>query len=113
MNNFSKVAVVTAALALVSQAARASNNEDLILGFSDTSASFDYVLDLGQPGVVGVGSGSTVDLSSDISASTFNADFSSLSGVTAGVVGGSSLSTGLAYMTVTRTGALDPSNPGS
>lgn len=109
MNNFSKVAVVTAALALIAQGAKASVNEDLVLGFSDPSASLDYVIDLGQPTVVGVNSGSTVNLSGDISASTFNTDFgTAVNSVSAGVVGGStSTTTGVVYMTTTRSGAPD------
>lgn len=113
MNNFSKVAVVTAALALVAQGAKAGNPNDLILGLSDTAATQDYVIDLGQ--VSGfIGDTSVKDLSGDLTTSTFNSDFSStLSTLTAGVVGGTSASTGNSYITTVRASAGTPSSANS
>lgn len=105
MNNFSKIAVVTAALALVAQGAKAGVANDLILGLSDTAATQDYVIDLGQESTF-AGTTSVVNLSGDVVTSTFNTDFSStLSSVTAGVVGGSSSSTGNNYITTVRSSA--------
>jgi hypothetical protein len=105
MNNFSKVAVITAALALVAQGAKAGSANDLILGLSDSGATMDYVIDLGQVSTF-IGQASPVNLSGDLNASTFNSDFAStLSSLSAGVVGGTSLSTGNSYMTTVRGGA--------
>ena len=111
MNNFSKLAIVTAALALVAQGARAGANNDLILGFSDTSATEDYVIDLGQESGF-AGQTSVLNLSGDVSTSTYNSAFgSSLNNVTAGVVGGTTSTTGFNFMTTVRSGAGVASSP--
>jgi hypothetical protein len=90
MNKLAKAAVVVAGLALVSQVAQAANN-DLLLGFTGNGASSDYVINLGNASsVVGVGSGSVVNLSSDFNLSTFNSTFSSVNGTMMGVGGGTS-----------------------
>lgn len=108
MKNFSKIAVITAALALIAQGAKAANaDEDLVLGFSDTTVGQDYTIDLGSLAAVTAQG----DLSSDISSSTYTSTFTSGT-VTAGVAGGGSLSSEIAYMTVTSSAAgLHSSNP--
>jgi hypothetical protein len=90
MKRSSKATVLAASAALVSQAAQAAfTANDLYLGFTSSSASSDYIIDLGQPGVVGVGASSPVDLSGSFSLSMFNTAFhSGPSGVSMGVVGG-------------------------
>lgn len=111
MKNFSKIAIVTAALALVAQGARAGANNDLILGFSDTSATEDYVIDLGAESGF-AGQTSVLNLSGDVSTSTYNSAFGgSLNNVTAGVVGGTTSSTGFNFMTTVRSGAGVASSP--
>jgi hypothetical protein len=83
-----------ALLALISasglQVARASfKTNDLYLGLTQSSAQNDYIIDLGQPNVVGVGGSVPVTLSSDFSLATFNSTFSGgADGVSLAVVGG-------------------------
>lgn len=102
INNMKKIAkiAVLALGALVSQAAHAQNSPgSLMLGFSDNDASpttfNDYIINLGTASSLiadAGGVGGTVDLSSDFSASAFNAAFagdsSALSDVNVGIVGG-------------------------
>lgn len=95
------------ALGLTSQPAHAAlTGNDIYLGFSQSSASADYLIDLGQPGTIGVGGSSVVDLSSDFSPSLFNSAFSSFVGVDMGAVGGQSQfpSTYDLYTTTLRSG---------
>ena len=86
-----KIAMVAAAVALVSQGAQAAFTiNDLYLGFNYSGAQSDYIIDLGQAtSAVGVGGSSVVDLSSRFSLSTFNSIFTSgADGVNVAVVGG-------------------------
>jgi len=88
MNKIAKAAVVIAGLALVSQVAQAANN-DIVLGFTGNGAANDYILNLGSAtSVVGVGTTTVHDLSSDFSLSTFNTTFSSINGTLMGAGGG-------------------------
>src|SRR6516162_11394118 len=90
--NRTKTALMTIALASasVAQVARAGFTvNDLYLGFTQSSAQSDYIIDLGQPSTVGVGGSTVVDLSSDFSFATFNSIFTGVPvGVTVAVVGG-------------------------
>ena len=90
MTNFLKAATVAAGLGLVSISAQAAfTANDLYLGFTSAGASGDYLIDLGQPGSVGVGGSSVFNLTGDFSLSLFNATFTSgPTGVSMGVVGG-------------------------
>jgi hypothetical protein len=109
--------LTTVFAASVSQVAQAGFTlNDLYLGFGQSSASSDYIIDLGQPGVVGQGGLSVVDLSGDFSLATFNSVFTGgASGVNIAVVGGSTAVGAYAvYVTQVRTGgAGDPSVAGS
>jgi hypothetical protein len=92
MKRLTKAGVLAVGVALASQAAQAQfTANDLYLGFTQSSASSDYLIDLGQPGVVGVGGSSVVNLSSDFSMSLFTSIFTGgATGVSMGVVGGQS-----------------------
>jgi hypothetical protein len=117
--NRTKTALMTIALASasVAQVARAGFTvNDLYLGFTQSSAQSDYIIDLGQPSTVGVGGSTVVDLSSDFSFATFNSIFTGGPvGVTVAVVGGDNVFGQFAvYTTQPRTGgAGDPTIPGS
>ena len=90
MKHLSKIAMVAAAAALVSQAAEAAfTPNDLYLGFNESGAQSDYIIDLGQAtSAVGVGGSSVKDLSSLFSSNTFNNVFTSgADGVNVAVVG--------------------------
>jgi hypothetical protein len=88
MNKFYKAAVVAVAAAMVSQTAHATapaNN--LELGFTQSSANNDYIIDLGLASSI-IGTAPVVDLSGDFSQSSFNSTFSGgATGVGMGVVG--------------------------
>lgn len=75
--------------ALITQATQAAfTANDLYLGFTQTSASGDYIIDLGQASSV-TGQSTVVDLSSIFSLSQFNSIFTGgANGVNMGVVGG-------------------------
>lgn len=90
MTNFLKAATVAAGLGFVSIAAQAAfTANDLYLGFTSAGASGDYLIDLGQPGTIGVGGSSVFNLTGNFSLSLFNATFTSgPTGVNMGVVGG-------------------------
>ena len=90
MTQLSKVAGLAVSAALVAQAAKASfTANDLYLGFNTGSAVSDYIIDLSQPSVVGVGGALAVNLSADFSASMFATAFpGGPAGVNMGVVGG-------------------------
>jgi len=110
MNKFFKAVLPVAALALGLQGAQAGYLvNDLILGFNrDPGQPADYVINLGNfQTSVGVGGGSTVDLSGYFSVSTFNSLYSSLSsGVSMSVVGGNGATAGRdLFATVLRNGA--------
>jgi len=93
MNKLTRAAIFAVGAALVAQSAQASfTANDLYLGFTDASATSDYIIDLGQPGAVGVGGSSVVDLSGSFSSGLFSSflGVNSLTGVSAGVVGGES-----------------------
>jgi hypothetical protein len=85
---------------------------DLYIGFGESTATSDYIIDLGQPA-----SGSTVvDLSSDFSLATFNSVFTGgANGVMVAVVGGDNVfgQYGVYATQVRIGGAGDPSVPGS
>jgi hypothetical protein len=110
MKRLTKAAIFAVSVALLSQAAHAGSfvNNDLYLGFSGPS-SYEYVIDLGQPGTVGVGRSSVVNLSGDFSLSVFQAVFSTsgttLTNISAGVVGGNTIFPGYdVYTTELRVG---------
>ena len=127
MNRMLKPTLLAVAfMALLSQTAQAQyNNNDLILGFTQTAAANDYIIDLGNANTaVGANGSSVVDLSSLFSVSTFNSTFSGGlgSGVNMGVVGGQQSIVGRdLYMTVQRgslgtppvAGSTAPGNVGS
>lgn len=118
MNKLSKFALVAVMAASISQTAQAFfTTNNLYLGFNQTSAQGDYIIDLGDAvSVVGVGGTNVVDLSGDFSLATFNSIFTSgASGVNVGVVGSCNFSTSLdIYATQIRAGgAGNPAVPGS
>lgn len=117
MNKFTKMAIVAAGAALVAQGARASFTvNDLYLGFTQSSASSDLIIDLGQGSSLS-GSSSSVDLSSDLGGlSTFNSLFNNTAtGVSMAVVGADNKFGQVdVYTTLLRSsGAGDPTVPGS
>jgi hypothetical protein len=65
MNKFTKIAVVAALAAMAAQGLRAQTapGGDLILGFTSTSSSSDYVVDLGAIPTVPTDLGSAINLS--------------------------------------------------
>jgi PKD repeat protein len=85
-----KIGMMVVGILLICQAGRAQFTiNDLYIGFSQSTAQSDYDIDLGQPGVVGVGSSSVVDLSGDFSLTVFNSIFTDgADGVVVAVVGG-------------------------
>ena len=92
MKRFTKTAILTAGLSVAAMTTHAAfTANDLYLGFSSPSASSDYIVDLGQPGSVGVGGSSVVDLSTYLSQSLLNSAFATEpAGVSVGVAGGQS-----------------------
>jgi PKD repeat protein len=84
------IGMIVVGISLICQAAWAQfNTNDLYIGFTQSSAQDDYDIDLGQPGVVGVGGSSVVNLSGDFSLTIFNSIFTDgADGVVAAVVGG-------------------------
>ena len=107
-----------AAGAVLLQSARAQYNaNDLVLGFTQTGAQNDYVIDLGNANTaVGANGSSVVDLSSLINITTFNSTFSGglANGVNMGIVGGNqSLSGRDVYITSLRNGLGAPPVAGS
>jgi hypothetical protein len=92
MKQLTKIAMLAAAAALVSQAADAAfTTNDLYLGFNNSSAQGDYIIDIGNAiSAVGVGGSSVKDLSSLFSSTTFSNVFSATgaNGVNVAVVGG-------------------------
>ncbi len=92
MTNFRKVSALAFGMGLVSFSAHASfTANDIYLGFNQSSASSDYLIDLGQPGTAGVGGSSVVNLNSAFSLTLFNSTFASgPTGVSVGAVGGQS-----------------------
>jgi hypothetical protein len=89
MKRLTKAGILAIGAALVSQAAQAQfTANDLYLGLTQSSATSDYILDLGQASSI-TGQSSVVNLSSDFSLSTFNSIFTGgATGVSMGVVGG-------------------------
>ncbi len=81
--------LATLGLASVSAAHASLVSNDLYLGLVDTSSTSDYVINLGLATSLPLNSTSVVDLSGDLSASTFNSVFTSGT-VEMGVVGGHS-----------------------
>ncbi len=108
MKNFWKASMLAAAIGLISQFTQAATTaNDIYLGFYSSGATGDYLIDLGQPGVVGVGGSSIVNLSGDFSMTLFNSTFTSgFTGVSMGAVGGQSTfpSSYDLYATTFRTG---------
>ena len=88
MNKFYKAAIMAVAAAMVSQAAHATPTaNNLELGFTQSSANNDYIIDLGLASSI-IGTAPVVDLSSDFSQNSFNSTFSGgATGVGVGVVG--------------------------
>jgi len=84
--------MLAAAVGLISHSAQAGiTANDIYIGFYASSSTGDYLIDLGQPGTVGVGGTSVVDLSGSFSLSMFNTAFTSgYTGVSMGAVGGQS-----------------------
>jgi hypothetical protein len=118
MNQLKQATILALGAALVSQAAQASfYANDLYLGFNAANASSDYVIDLGQPSVLGLGTTTPVDLSGHLSLGTFNSVFTSgATGVDMGVIGGKNQfpSTYDLFATAPRAGgAGDVAYPGS
>jgi hypothetical protein len=118
MKLFTKTAVLAAGVSLVSLAAHASfTDNDIYLGFNATTSTSEYLVDLGQPGTIGVGGSSSVNLSSYVS--LFGTAFTSgYNGVSMGVVGGNSSGFNQAnydiFATALRVGGAGvPSSPGS
>lgn len=89
MKRLAKAGVVAVGVALVSQAAQAAfTANDLYLGFTQSTAASDYLIDLGQGSSL-TGSTSVVDLSSYFDLGMFNTIFTGgATGVNMGVVGG-------------------------
>jgi hypothetical protein len=85
MKKIMKIAALAMGAALVSQAVQAQyNDDDLVIGFSSSSSTNDYIVDLGQ-----IPSVPNTDLSSDISLSTLQTLFGvSLTGLNVGIIGG-------------------------
>jgi hypothetical protein len=89
MKKLTSAAILVVVGASLASAQVSFTANDLYFGLNDASAPSDYIIDLGQPGVVGVGGSSVVDLSGDISLSVFDSVFTSgPTGVSMGVVGG-------------------------
>jgi hypothetical protein len=91
INKLTKIPLLTTMFsASVFQIAQAGfTTNDLYLGFTQSTAQSDYIIDLGKPSAVGVGSSSAVDLGKDFSLATFNSVFTGgASGVSMAVVGG-------------------------
>ncbi|MDE3067129.1 MAG: PEP-CTERM sorting domain-containing protein [Verrucomicrobiota bacterium] len=112
MKRLTKAATLAAGAALAFQAAHAGSfvNDDLYLGFDTATATRDYIIDLGQPGVVGAGGSSVADLTGDFSLSTFDSIFNATNGVNLGVVGGNpTFGSYDLYTTELRSGG--PGNP--
>ncbi|HZI33554.1 MAG TPA: hypothetical protein VFF11_14535 [Candidatus Binatia bacterium] len=89
MKRLAKAGVVAVGAALVTQAAQAAfTANDLYLGFTQSSASGDYLIDLGQASSI-TGQSTVVDLSSYFNMSMFTSIFAGgAAGVDMGVVGG-------------------------
>jgi hypothetical protein len=117
MNKLVKLASAALVAATFSQAAFAAfPTNNLVLGFSETSAQSDYIINLGDAvSVVGVGGTSVVDLSGNFSLSVFNSIFTGgASGVGIAVVGASPSVPYDVYATAIRAGgAGNPAVPGS
>ena len=110
--------LAVASMGVLAQTARAQYNpNDLILGFTQSGAANDYIIDLGNANsTVGANGTTLVNLSGDFSLSTFNSTFSGglAAGVNMGIVGGSQPTVGRdLYMTVLRNGPGTPSLAGS
>jgi hypothetical protein len=92
MNKITKAAVVSAALALLAQGAYAQqvNSGDLALGFTGNanSPAHDYILDLGSLATLNASPLTITDLSSQLSLTTFNQTFASITGTSVGAVEG-------------------------
>jgi hypothetical protein len=108
MRKFTTTALLTVFFsASVSQVAQAGfTTNDLYLGFTLSTAQSDYVIDVGQPSVIGVGGTSVVDLGKDFSLATFNSVFTGgANGVSMAVVGGDNVFGQFGvYATQVRTG---------
>jgi hypothetical protein len=117
MNKFSKIAIVAAGVVLVAQGAKAGFTvNDLYLGFTQSSATSDLILDLGQASSL-FGGSSVINLSSDLGGlTTFNSTFNnSPTGVSLAVVGGNNTfgQYGVFATQVRSGGAGDPTVAGS
>jgi PEP-CTERM motif len=118
MNKFAKLAVVSAALALVAQAAQAAP-DDIIIPFSAPGVANDYILNVGQySAVVGAAQAASapIDLSSSFSASSFSTAFSGAAAgsVTMAAIGGSTVGVGAdSFLTQLRVGSPAANTAGS
>ena len=118
LTKLTRTALVTTVFAAsvlhVAQAGFTTN--DLYLGFSQSTATSDYLIDLGQPTTVGAGGSSIVGLSGDFSLATFNSVFTGgANGVDVSVVGGDNVfgQFGVYATQVRSGGAGDPPVAGS
>ena len=92
MKNLKKAAALCAALALAGTAAHAQytqSQDDLILAFTSATDTSDYTVDLGS-----LSSITTPTTIGSPSLTTFNADFSSLSGVSVAALGAKTTASG-------------------
>src|ERR1019366_733262 len=89
MKRLTKAGILAIGAALVSQAAQAQfTPNNLYLGLTQSSATSDYLINLGAASSI-TGQASVVNLSSDFSLSVFNSIFTGgATGVSMGVVGG-------------------------
>jgi hypothetical protein len=112
-----KTALLTAVFAAsVSQLAQAGfTANDLYLGFSQSSATSDYIIDLGQPTALGLGGSSVMDISGDFSLATFNSVFTGgANGVNMAIIGGNNAPVFGVFATQVRSGGSgDPAVAGS
>jgi hypothetical protein len=112
MKRLVKTGVVVVGAALVTQAAQAAFTvNDLYLGFTQSGATSDYLIDLGPAGNL-TGATSVVDLSSYLDMGMFNTIFTGgATGVEMGVVGGNtSFSSPQLFTTIV--GSTSASTPG-
>ena len=108
-----KTAVFAASVSQLAQAGFTAN--DLYLGFSQSSATSDYIIDLGQPTALGLGGSSVMDISGDFSLATFNSVFTGgANGVNMAIIGGNNAPVFGVFATQVRSGGSgDPAVAGS
>ncbi|HEU5068808.1 MAG TPA: PEP-CTERM sorting domain-containing protein [Verrucomicrobiae bacterium] len=112
MKLLTKPAVWAAGVSLIAAGAQAFTANDIYLGFSQSGAAGDYLIDLGQVSAIGVGGSTVVDLSSSVSLSQFNSTFvSGPNGVSVGAVGGESAFPSSYSIFATTLRITGPGNP--